>query len=72
MEEFPVRTYEPATARAAQEAYCERTGSPHFAPESGICYSCGRNIYGLRGVTVEEAGSRLVTGCPFCNVSYCD
>lgn len=24
------------------------------------------------GITVEEAGSTLVTGCPFCNASYCE
>lgn len=24
------------------------------------------------GISVEEAGSELVTGCPHCNRSYCD
>ncbi|WP_252503243.1 hypothetical protein [Sporosarcina sp. Marseille-Q4943] len=24
------------------------------------------------GISVEEAGERLVTGCPHCNRSYCD
>lgn len=29
----------------AQSKYCERTGSPHFAPHSGVCWNCRRNIY---------------------------
>jgi len=24
------------------------------------------------GISVEEAGSELITGCPHCNRSYCD
>lgn len=24
------------------------------------------------GITVEEAGKELITGCPFCNWSFCD
>jgi len=24
------------------------------------------------GITVEKAGSELITGCPFCNASYCE
>ena len=24
------------------------------------------------GVTVEQAGAQLITGCPHCNRSYCD
>lgn len=26
----------------------------------------------ITGITVEKAGSELVTGCPHCNKSYCD
>lgn len=26
----------------------------------------------ITGITVEKAGSELVTGCPHCNRSYCD
>ena len=26
----------------------------------------------VTGVTVKEAGDRLITGCPHCNRSYCD
>ncbi|MFU1797335.1 hypothetical protein ACM1RC_25950 [Paenibacillus azoreducens] len=68
----------------AQKKYCEEKQFPHFAPASGSCWSCGRNIYSpiekagwngktyTTGITVEKAGSELVTGCPHCNRSYCD
>jgi hypothetical protein len=26
----------------------------------------------ITGITVEKAGKELVTGCPHCNISYCD
>ena len=56
----------------AQRRYCEARELPHFAPSDGICYSCGRDIYAKGGVTAEEAGSRLITGCPFCLRTYVD
>jgi ribosomal protein S27AE len=63
----------------AQREFCERTGAPHFAPHKGVCWKCGRNIYNevdkgtyKTGISVEAAASRLVTGCPHCNRSYCD
>lgn len=68
----------------AQKKYCEEKKAPHFAPQSGRCWSCNQNIYapiekpawngGTRtsGITVEKAGSGLITGCPHCNRSYCD
>jgi len=37
--------HEPNKARMAQKEYTERTGFPHFAPMSGACYKCNRNIY---------------------------
>jgi len=82
--------YDVLAARTAQAKYCKETGAPHFAPESGKCWSCGKNIYSAiehgqkdwntrgiigkftTGITVEKAGSKLVTGCPHCNRSYCD
>jgi len=42
-------------ARMAQKEYTERTGSPHFAPMSGACYKCNRNIY-------EKTSWKIVTG----------
>lgn len=78
-------TYNPAKAREAQEKYCNETGTPHFAPNSGRCWKCGQNIYEqiekisrysdktyTTGISVEEARERLVTGCPHCNRSYVD
>ena len=43
-----------------------------FAPSSGYCYCCGKNIYGEGGISVEEAGSQLTTGCPFCHRTFVD
>ena len=68
----------------AQKKYCEENQAPHFAPYDGRCWSCEKNIYEARekkygegkpfttGISVEKAGSQLVTGCPHCNRSYCD
>lgn len=68
----------------AQKKYCEENEAPHFAPQSGNCWSCRKNIYEpheyagwnggkyTSGITVEKVGSELVTGCPHCNRSYCD
>lgn len=75
--------YDSNKARAAQAEYCKRTNAPHFAPKDGRCWRCGKDIYApievkygdktyTHGITVEEAESRLVTGCPHCNRSYCD
>ena len=53
-------------ARKAQEELCAKEGLPHFAPRSGECWSCGKQIY------EELDGQSLVTGCPSCHRSYCD
>ena len=66
-------TYDSIKARQAQEKYCEEHNPPHFAPASGVCWRCGNNIYyGQRGISVEKAGSTLITGCPHCHWSYCE
>ncbi len=66
-------------ARAAQDKYCEEKGYPHFAPMGGRCWNCNEDIYkeidhgGYKtGISVEKAGSTLVTCCPHCHRSYCD
>lgn len=67
-------------AIAAQKKYCKETGAPNFAPSDGFCFRCHRNIYspiqlingGEYGITVEMAGSRLITSCPHCNCSFCE
>lgn len=48
----------------------ERIG---FAPRNGICWNCGRNITkGEKAITLEQLGDYIITGCPYCNRSYCD
>ncbi|SEP57580.1 hypothetical protein SAMN05216232_0214 [Virgibacillus subterraneus] len=29
----------------AQSKYCEDNSAPHFAPKSGVCWNCRRNVY---------------------------
>ena len=73
--------YQPREAADAQKRFCERNGYLLFAPYSGYCFKCGRNIYApfktragdtLPGYTVEQAGHMLITYCPFCHTSYID
>jgi len=54
----------------AQAKYCRKVRAPMFAPEDGHCYACGRQIYDR--YTVQQAGEHLITGCPYCNRSYCE
>ena len=74
-------TFDKEKAIEAQKKLCKEKGYPNFAPNKGICWKCGRNIYeeltiGERnyktGISVEKAGEELVTGCPHCKRSYCD
>lgn len=68
-----MENYNSEQARKAQKEYCEKNKVPHFAPWSGSCYSCHKNIYSApNGYTVEYASMRLITGCPYCMASYCD
>ena len=53
----------------AQEEYCEKHKVPMFAPKDK-CYSCNRNIWDK--ITLEQATNELITGCPYCNKSFCD
>ena len=41
-------------AREAQKKYCEEKGLPYFAPSSGYCWKCNRNIYEQIGWKVEN------------------
>lgn len=54
----------------AQAKYCEDKRLPHFAPLSGNCYRCYRNIYDV--MSLEFASSHLITGCPLCHATYVD
>jgi len=56
-----------------QKEYCKRNNLPYFAPANGICFKCHNQIYaGPAAITPEEAGTTLVTGCPYCRRSYVD
>lgn len=61
-----------AEAAEAQAKYCEKNEVPMFAPNNGRCVCCGRNIYDVGGISVETAGKKMITGCPFCDASFCD
>lgn len=75
-------TYNIPEAIKAQDWYCKTKILPRFAPGNGICWSCHQNIYSEKGQTryekethgysVESAAGQLITGCPFCNRSYCE
>ena len=50
----------------AQRDLCGSKGYPHFAPSTGICWSCKQDM-------VDQSwASTLVTGCRRCGKSYCD
>lgn len=57
----------------AQHKFCNENKVHEYAPNNGVCYRCGRNIYmGKFGFSVEQASSTHVTYCPYCNRSFCD
>lgn len=72
--------YNPKKAAKAQLAYCDQHEIPMFAPYDGLCLRCGRSIYlptngsggSVSGYTVEQAGSKHITGCPHCSATFCD
>ena len=80
-----MKTYDAEKAIAAQHAYCDDHEVPVFIPANGWCTGCGRAIfepYTYRGrldnpditvgISVEEAGSRHITSCPHCRMTFID
>lgn len=71
-----MKTFDVSESIKAQEKYCEENKLPHFAPKSGVCWNCRKNIYSPDergfGITTEQAGTELITGCPHCCRTYCD
>ena len=74
-----METFNVADAAKAQKKLQEDKNYPDFAPSSGTCYSCNKNIYReidhgsyQTGISVERATNELITGCPHCHRSYCD
>ena len=55
---------------AEQVDFCHRGQHPMFAPSDGVCASCLRQIYAK--LSMERAGSELITGCPHCSYSFVD
>ena len=76
------KTYDTTEAIKAQTQYCDERLVPLFIPSNGWCDTCGRNIfepYTYRGredrtfgITVEEAATRHITGCPHCGKTFVD
>lgn len=52
----------------AQKEFCRINGLPNFAGRGG-CHSCGKNVY--ESMTLKECSSDLITGCPYCQYSFC-
>jgi len=74
-----MKTFNPNEAIKAQKKYQDDKNLPDFAPRDGSCFKCKFNIYReidhgshKTGISLEEASTQLITGCPHCNRSYCD
>jgi len=42
-----------------------------FMSTTGACWRCNKNIIS-KEIEKGNDGSKLVTGCPLCNISYCN
>ena len=65
--------YSTQKAIQAQVNYCAATGQDFIAPgygTNGCCPVCHNPIYIIGGVSIEEAESTRITGCPYCKTSY--
>lgn len=71
-------TYNANAAIAAQKEFADKNECPQFAPENGRCWNCGKSIYEpirngfgkVSGISVEEAGTNLITACPHCRAGF--
>lgn len=54
----------------AQAKYVKDNDKPYFAPMAGRCYNCRGQIYDK--ISLEEASTTLITGCPYCKQSFVD
>lgn len=52
-----------------QSKYCNENDYPRFAPEDK-CWHCNNNIWD--NITLEDAKTKLITGCPICYISFCE
>jgi len=53
-----------------QKQYCSKHNAPFVAPLTDNSWCCGRNIWSE--ITLERAGSELITSCPICHRSFVD
>lgn len=51
-------------AMEKQKAYCEANKLPFFAPATGKCFKCGREV--------RDTDKALLTGCSHCHMTWCD
>ena len=56
----------------AQWWYCHDRGLPVFIEPDCRCPRCGRNIFGPGGYPPMTSMETMITGCPYCNASFCD
>jgi len=47
-----------------QKKYCEKNNLPMFVSMDGVCSWCHKQI--------GDTGTELITGCPYCNRSFCE
>lgn len=73
------KVFSPAASRKAQVEYCRKNHAPHYAPIDGICFRCKKDIYQQNGIaghttgiSLEEAGLKVIVYCPHCGRSYDD
>jgi uncharacterized protein YigE (DUF2233 family) len=52
--------FDVAESIKAQSDYQKKTGNPDFAPRSGICYSCGTQIY--QRMEIESGDKKWYSG----------
>lgn len=52
------KEYNPALAIQKQSELCKEKDYPHFAPKSGRCWKCNRDIYSPVGWSKYEFGRR--------------
>ena len=54
----------------AQRRYCKEHNLDFLICPDGYCFHCDKFLF--EKITLEEAGSKHITGCCFCNTSYCE
>lgn len=72
-----MKEYDVQKSIKAQKELCESKGYPHFAPASGICWACKKNIYeplghkrGQSSSWIGNTGYRKVESCSLEEADY--